>query len=1113
MAAKNSDTLTFTQQVDKRALLYLIENPEKTWPKLKPSERSLERAKLVRFFDSLDENGMLEVRYAYTNMSYRRMYGNKTNITSLSRKIRHTIAKKYNIDIDMKNCHPSLLAYLCEQESIPCVALKKYVQHRESILAEIERAEISFEDRTPKEELIAIINGGKMTISHPFVEAFYAEIQFIMDKIISTRKQEYDSIQDFSSNKRGKFLNKILISLEDQVLHAMIDHLQSIGVEITSLAFDGLTISSTQKKDFWKSNDVPSIIASCEKAIFEKLGARITLIEKPMKEGIKIPRTFEIEDDKRPSLFIPEMLKSTTHFAKERLDQKEYEEIISGCQFIFDTRSTGSGKTTNMMNHVKAFNNLLVCHHRISLDQNYIDQYPFMTSYQCSEQGLVRDNESQTGEKVSVVINSLQKSVHKFFGGDIHKIDAVCFDEIRSILRQTEMSGDLEGDILTLFDLIQYFRGPIFFLDANLTDEDIEFICSMRPGSSKVVLSDLEKNPQFSAEIFENSDLETFTMAVSQKLEEGKKLIIPYSCRPERIDGVMDFLKVKDFVNINRETRKEIDISAEKLAALNIFGFSPTWSEGVNFDSELFADWEIVSFIETKAAGPETCSQMMRRFRAVKVFEIHIHGNEKVPLYNDEQSYLRYVSDNLSSLCKTVSKMRVFDESKQMSNFRIVQDEFWKLHAKNKVEQELGEANFRSVFMQKLVNNKFQFDISHVSDLPDAKEMSDAQRDILFNNVKMNIDQRYVDMAAQPTISPEEYDALKSRCETRAEHLCAQKHYITSSCMMKEPSLEALCYFGEDRDSISKLRRMRRLLQFEEKVHCYENAAAAKEAALDSKSMEEAYAVDATLSAKANAEQHFENLESCIGGNFLAQKRNKILRNNVAYDFEVISLLKALGFSGFGDLAAKNWLNIEVARKLLTWRKLNKLKHLNYKKGLSQTQFDSASKSDSGFLGLVNDVLGVVGIRVICFREKFYQVCSLAYTKLSSEANERQDYALISDYNIDEEYARQFEEMFFWAMRRFECSECKREGPPNYFVAESKKWKCACGHKPNKKKVVYNCGKCGKDFGNKKYNYERHLATCGVEKKKVEHACEKCGKSFAQKSNLTRHLQSVNCSK
>ena len=71
------------------------------------------------------------------------------------KEIRNSIIPKNAKDVDMINCHPVILNYLCKKNNVDCNILKNYIENRELILS-------SFgEDRKIIKELIlSILNGG-----------------------------------------------------------------------------------------------------------------------------------------------------------------------------------------------------------------------------------------------------------------------------------------------------------------------------------------------------------------------------------------------------------------------------------------------------------------------------------------------------------------------------------------------------------------------------------------------------------------------------------------------------------------------------------------------------------------------------------------------------------------------------------------------------------------------------------------------------------------------------------------------------------------------------------------------------------------------------------------
>ena len=58
--------------------------------------------------------GKIKVHYKQ-NKSYGRFYAIKSlSLQNIPREIRHTIAKEYYVDIDIKNAHPEFLLKLCK---------------------------------------------------------------------------------------------------------------------------------------------------------------------------------------------------------------------------------------------------------------------------------------------------------------------------------------------------------------------------------------------------------------------------------------------------------------------------------------------------------------------------------------------------------------------------------------------------------------------------------------------------------------------------------------------------------------------------------------------------------------------------------------------------------------------------------------------------------------------------------------------------------------------------------------------------------------------------------------------------------------------------------------
>ena len=86
------------------------------------------------YYDSLDNDGCKKIIYKKT-VDKNRYYGDSSCLTYLKKEIRDSILPKNIKDIDMVNCHPTILNYLCKKNNIKCNILKNYIENRELILS------------------------------------------------------------------------------------------------------------------------------------------------------------------------------------------------------------------------------------------------------------------------------------------------------------------------------------------------------------------------------------------------------------------------------------------------------------------------------------------------------------------------------------------------------------------------------------------------------------------------------------------------------------------------------------------------------------------------------------------------------------------------------------------------------------------------------------------------------------------------------------------------------------------------------------------------------------------------------------------------------------------
>ena len=165
-------------------------------------------------------------------------------------------------DIDMINCHPVILNYLCKKNNVDCNILKNYIDNRELILS-------SFgEDRKIVKELfLSILNGGFKDIysdnkqTKNYLKLFENEIFRIQNYFYINDKRHLD----IDYNYKVKNLSRVTLDIENQILQIMINYFISKNVNILTLEYDGLKIYTDKYSKHFSINEL-------ELNIYKKMG-------------------------------------------------------------------------------------------------------------------------------------------------------------------------------------------------------------------------------------------------------------------------------------------------------------------------------------------------------------------------------------------------------------------------------------------------------------------------------------------------------------------------------------------------------------------------------------------------------------------------------------------------------------------------------------------------------------------------------------------------------------------------------------------------------------------------------------------------------------------------
>jgi len=197
----------------------------------------------------------------------------------------------HTLDIDMKNCHPTILYYLCRKHCIPCPNLEYYIHHRDEILDQFENREMG------KEIFNAAVNNDKKNYKekNAFFRAFDSEIKTIQHALtpLDIYQNIRESVPDANKikNWNGSTINRILCMYENRILQTAMNVCLSQGIEIAVPMFDGMMVylplpTSTEQL----------LLDITERVESDFSGLHMAWDTKPHKEDIEMPDDFEIEN-------------------------------------------------------------------------------------------------------------------------------------------------------------------------------------------------------------------------------------------------------------------------------------------------------------------------------------------------------------------------------------------------------------------------------------------------------------------------------------------------------------------------------------------------------------------------------------------------------------------------------------------------------------------------------------------------------------------------------------------------------------------------------------------------------------------------------------------------
>ena len=286
-----SDIITeLHENIDSNKLNFIVKNPDIFKPLLRDDKKLKELMGDCSDPLLMAERLLLKTRRGILKATYiqKRGVGRKFAVGQMSlqcttRQIRQCIAADTYDDIDMINCHPNILRFICQQLKIPCPVLDRYCENRSQFFIDnkIDKA-------TCKIAFLSIMNGGSQAFNalaapSPELKMFYrSEIKEIHEKISAVYPKKFAAHvitleqKNKDYNHVGSFMNIILCDIENKILDVMFDFFGKPDDAV--LCFDGIMLKKGLKYD----------LPSCEAKIFSTLDIKMGLAIKPFEEAFDL---------------------------------------------------------------------------------------------------------------------------------------------------------------------------------------------------------------------------------------------------------------------------------------------------------------------------------------------------------------------------------------------------------------------------------------------------------------------------------------------------------------------------------------------------------------------------------------------------------------------------------------------------------------------------------------------------------------------------------------------------------------------------------------------------------------------------------------------------------
>ena len=292
---------TCVEKINMEAMKTILANFDALWENGKIShkdqyyrvidEKEKVRTIMLKFYNQHDKDtGEALVSYKASKINPDgRLYA-PYSLQTICRPVRHTVSTDL-VDIDIQNCHPTLLHGIFEKNSIECPNLTSYIKERDAVFqafSDMKRDDL-------KQKILAILNGHNVDEDDdPWFHTLHYEMKRLAKRVPILFPEMYKRARNSGQdNIHFRALNYELCRLERQKLDQMVSYCKKQKLVVAAYCHDGLMLYKDTTRNYQAVCD--ELTELCRmKVVIKEFDEAIDLTQLPERE---IPDVELMDDD------------------------------------------------------------------------------------------------------------------------------------------------------------------------------------------------------------------------------------------------------------------------------------------------------------------------------------------------------------------------------------------------------------------------------------------------------------------------------------------------------------------------------------------------------------------------------------------------------------------------------------------------------------------------------------------------------------------------------------------------------------------------------------------------------------------------------------------------